>query len=159
VDDLTFSTNEKRFPRAIAKRQDGNIHEWLPGPDFRKALKSSGFRLNPQKTRMQYCDSRQEVTGLVVNEKINVRQHYYKDVRAMTRQLVTGNKPFVTFAGKKIEVSRDQLRGMLNFVYFIKSSENERIKAVESGLGQSLQKFKPMRPLCLRSGDSKVQVR
>jgi hypothetical protein len=45
----------------------------------------------------------------------------------MTRQLVTGNKPFVTVAGKQIEVSRDQLRGMLNFVYFIKSSDNKRI--------------------------------
>jgi len=127
ADDLTFSTNEKYFPRAIAKRQEGDIHEWWPGPDFRKVLKSNGFKLNPQKTRMQYCDSRQEVTGLVVNEKINVRQNYYKDVRAMTRQLVTGNKPFVTLAAKKIELSRDQLRGMLNFIFFIKSSENERI--------------------------------
>ena len=141
ADDLTFSTNEKRFPRAIAKRQDGNIHEWLPGSDFRKALKSSGFKLNPQKTRMQYCDSRQEVTGLVVNKKINVRQHYYKDVRAMTRQLVTGNKPFVTFAGKKIEVSPDQLRGMLNFVYFIKSTENERIGVTFNKVKDKLPNF------------------
>ena len=127
ADDLTFSTNEKRFPRAIAKRQEGDIHEWLPGSNFRKALKSNGFKLNPQKTRMQYCDSRQEVTGLVINEKINVRQHYYKDIRAMTRQLVTGNKPFVTFAGKKIEVSKDQLTRDAQLVYFIKSSENKRI--------------------------------
>jgi RNA-directed DNA polymerase len=127
ADDLTFSTNEKRFPPAIARQQEGDIHEWLPGSGFRKALKSNGFRLNPNKTRMQYCDSRQEVTGLVTNEKVNVRQQYYKETRAMTRHLVTGNKPFVTVAGKKIEVSRDQLRGMLNFVYFIKSSENKRI--------------------------------
>lgn len=127
ADDLTFSTNEKYFPRAIAKRQEGDIHNWLPGSGFRRALKSNGFKLNPQKTRMQYCDSRQEVTGLVVNEKVNVRQRYYREVRAMTRQLVTGNKPFVTVAGKAIEVPRDQLRGMLNFVYFIKSRENSRI--------------------------------
>jgi retron-type reverse transcriptase len=127
ADDLTFSTNEKRFPRAIAKRQEDDVHKWLLGPDFRKALKSNGFRLNPQKTRMQYCDSRQEVTGLVVNEKVNVRQRYYKQIRVMTRYVVTGKKPFVTVAGKKIEVSRDQLRGMLSFVYFIKSSENNRI--------------------------------
>jgi RNA-directed DNA polymerase len=33
----------------------------------------------------------------------------------------------VNFAGKKVEASLDQLRGRLNFVYFIKSSENERI--------------------------------
>ena len=127
ADDLTFSTNEKLFPRAIARRQLGDIHKWLPGSGFRKALKSNGFKLNPEKTRMQYSDSRQEVTGLVINEKVNVRQEYYKDARAMTRQLVTGNKPFVTVSGKKNEISRNQLGGMLNFVYFIKSTENKRI--------------------------------
>ncbi|ANN61413.1 hypothetical protein A9174_12720 [Mesorhizobium loti NZP2037] len=127
ADDLTFSTNEKQFPRAIAKRQVGDIHEWIPGSGLKKALKSNGFKLNGSKTRMQYCDSRQEVTGLVTNEKVNVKQQYYKQARAMTRELVTGKKPFVTVAGKKVEVARDHLRGMLNFIYFIKSKENKRI--------------------------------
>ena len=54
------------------------------------------------------------MTGLVINEKVNVRNQYYKDARAMTRQMVTGSKPFVTVGGKKTEVSRNDLRGMLS---------------------------------------------
>jgi RNA-directed DNA polymerase len=88
---------------------------------------------------MQYCDSRQEVTGLVVNKKVNVKERYYKDARAMTRHLVTGKKPFLMVKGERIEVSRDQLRGMLNFIYFIKSSENKR-------LGITLDKTKDRSP-------------
>ena len=38
---------------------------------------------------MQYCLSRQEVTGLVVNQKVNVRSSYRRTVRAMTHRLLT----------------------------------------------------------------------
>ena len=43
ADDLTFSTNEKRFPRVIARRQEDDVHEWLPGSGFKKTLKSKGL--------------------------------------------------------------------------------------------------------------------
>jgi hypothetical protein len=36
-----------------------------------------------------YRNSRQEVTGLVVNQKISVRSDYRHDVRAMVHRLVT----------------------------------------------------------------------
>jgi hypothetical protein len=38
ADDLTFSTNEKSFPRAIAKRHEGDIHKWLPGEAQRHSM-------------------------------------------------------------------------------------------------------------------------
>lgn len=126
ADDITFSTNERRFPRAIARRDEDDDHKWAVGGKLKKTIKANGFKLNSGKTRMQYCDSRQEVTGLVVNEKVNVKQSYYKHVRALTRTLVTGRAPFEVVGGKKIKVSNEQLQGMLNFIYFIKSSENER---------------------------------
>lgn len=132
ADDLTFSTNEKAFPVAIAKRNSGSLNDWAPGKGLLNALKSSGFTLNPKKTRMQYLQSRQEVTGLVVNEKVNVRQQYYKDARAMTRQLVTGKIPFITIDKKKVEVSREELRGKLNFIYHIKSNEVVRAGEIEA---------------------------
>lgn len=126
ADDITFSTNERRFPRAIARRDEDDDHKWVASGKLKKTIKANGFNLNSGKTRMQYCDSRQEVTGLVVNEKVNVKQSYYKRVRALTHTLVTGKSPFEVVGGKKIKVSNEQLQGMLNFVYFIKSSENER---------------------------------
>ena len=126
ADDITFSTNERRFPRAIARRDEDDDHKWVASGRLKKTIKANGFKLNSSKTRMQYCDSRQEVTGLVVNEKVNVKQSYYKHVRALTHALVTGKSPFKVVGGKKIKLDTEQLQGMLNFVYFIKSSENER---------------------------------
>ncbi|HEE1729187.1 TPA: RNA-directed DNA polymerase, partial [Listeria innocua] len=45
------------------------------------------FKLNKNKTNLNFKDSRQLVTGLVVNKKINVDRRYYKETRAMAHRL------------------------------------------------------------------------
>ncbi len=64
-------------------------HLWLPGEALKTLIESTGFRINAQKTHLMHRSSRQNVTGLVVNEKINVRWEYRHDVRAMVHSLVT----------------------------------------------------------------------
>ena len=70
ADDITFSSQE-------------NVYQ-LDG-DFRKELKriieGQGFKMNEAKTRLQKRGSRQEVTGIIVNEKLNVTQKYVRDIR------------------------------------------------------------------------------
>ena len=113
ADDLTFSTNEKVFPVDIAQRTGPDSHGWVPSAKLREIVKHCGFQINPQKTNMQYRDSRQVVTGLVVNRKVNVRSEYRRNVRAMVHCLLnTGS--FVTFDKK--EGTLDQLHGMLGFI-------------------------------------------
>ena len=77
ADDLTFSTNDK-------KSQDLQ-------PEFYKEISEelvrAGFKINDKKTRLQLRNSRQVVTGLVVNKIINVNRIYYKETRAMAHQL------------------------------------------------------------------------
>lgn len=77
ADDLTFSTNEKSFLEAY--------------PKFYKELTSqiekSGFRVNQKKTRMTFKNSRQEVTGLVVNQKISVKREFFRNTHAMAHKL------------------------------------------------------------------------
>ncbi|MBJ8205520.1 RNA-directed DNA polymerase [Bacillus cereus] len=77
ADDLTFSTNDKKF----LERQT-EFYEILSSE-----LKRAGFKINEKKKRLQFRDSRQVVTGLVVNKKINVNRIYYKETRAMAHQL------------------------------------------------------------------------
>lgn len=60
ADDLTFSTNDRLFL----------ISESLFYDELTKEIESAGFKLNEQKSRLQFKDSRQTVTGLVVNEKL-----------------------------------------------------------------------------------------
>jgi RNA-directed DNA polymerase len=89
ADDLTFSTNKKIFPPEIAEPSQTTPHLWIPGKELQRRIIYSGFKINAAKTRMQYRTSRQEVTGLVVNEKINVREEYRRPVRAMVHSLLT----------------------------------------------------------------------
>jgi RNA-directed DNA polymerase len=90
ADDITFSTNQKEFPAALAVAVGEG---WVLGDELKSRIRDAGFTINDAKTRMQVRGSRQTVTGLTVNEKVNVPQHYYKVARAMTNSfLTTGTK-------------------------------------------------------------------
>ena len=127
ADDLTFSTNSRTFPEKVAI-SDG-LGGWAVGPALLKAIKRSGFDVNPQKTRMQLRQSRQDVTGLVVNEKVNIRSEYYRDTRAkcdrlfktgkyQTKELV--RKDDGTFVDEEVDGTLDQLEGRLSFIDSVK---------------------------------------
>jgi RNA-directed DNA polymerase len=91
ADDLTFSTDKREFPPAIAASAgaDGaHAHTWRPGTPLQKIIERAGFKLNDKKTSLMYRDSRQRVTGLVVNDQIGVRREYRNTVRAMVHRLV-----------------------------------------------------------------------
>jgi RNA-directed DNA polymerase len=124
ADDLTFSTNKKVFPKEIATTSAAEPHIWKAGTELLKCIASSGFRINPAKTRMQYRTSRQQVTGLVVNKKINVRYEYRHTVRAMVHNLLT-NGSFELAAPseqagsvvmQKRKGTANELHGMLGFI-------------------------------------------
>ena len=85
ADDLTFSTNQKVFPVALAAPMKENAMKWEIGADLRQKITNSDFTVNDEKTRMQYSVSRQTVTGLVVNKKVNIKSGYYRIARSMCR--------------------------------------------------------------------------
>jgi len=51
----------------------GTTGEWQLGTELREKIEHSGFKINDKKTRMQFRGSRQVTTGLMVNEKVNIR--------------------------------------------------------------------------------------
>jgi len=77
---------------------------------------------------MQYCDSRQDATGLVVNKKVNVRKEYYKLARSMCWQLVTKGAAFEKVGGTSVAMDLNKLRGRLAFIYQIKGWDDARRK-------------------------------
>lgn len=130
ADDITFSTNKKDFPKGLAFQDEADAHKWKIGRQLLGLIKKSGFAVNESKTRMQYKSSRQSVTGLVVNEKVNVASEYRHLVRAYVFSLV--NHGYFTIRTKlkdengliKIESkegTREQLHGMLGFVHSVDS--------------------------------------
>jgi hypothetical protein len=142
ADDLTFSTNKPTFPHHIATQTAENEHSWLAGRELSRLIAKCGFTLNAKKTRMQYEDSRQEVTGLVVNSKINVRREYRHVVRAMVHRLfTTGSFDFEnktvddlgSVTVNKIPGRPNQLHGMLGFIDGV-DLFNETLNPREKGL-------------------------
>ncbi len=87
ADDITFSTSKPDFPLSIARRMAGQAHTWEVGSGLQNIVAHTGFSINPKKTRMQYRGSRQAVTGLVVNRKVNIRTEYRRRARALAHEL------------------------------------------------------------------------
>ncbi|MCX9114472.1 retron Ec67 family RNA-directed DNA polymerase/endonuclease [Aeromonas veronii] len=113
ADDITFSTRERVFPSDIMSIEAG---EYIVGRKLRGIIKRAGFSLNEKKTRIQYKDSRQDVTGLVVNKKPNVKSEYWRTVKSQCHSLFKNG----TFTVKKgcdiVEGSISELEGRLNFI-------------------------------------------
>lgn len=70
ADDITFSSN----------------HNIFNNPEFQNELNriitdDQQLTINAKKNRLQYKGFQQEVTGLIVNDKVNVRQRYIKQLR------------------------------------------------------------------------------
>jgi len=131
ADDLTFSTNKKDFPEKIAIEIKEN--NWIAGKTLTKEIEKVGFSINTKKTSMQYKTARQMTTGLIVNEKINIRKEYYRKARSMCHELFKTGEFYIN---KEIELPEteqkesgasdegsgtlNQLEGILSFIYQVK---------------------------------------
>ncbi|HDM9232780.1 TPA: retron Ec67 family RNA-directed DNA polymerase/endonuclease, partial [Listeria innocua] len=112
ADDLTFSTNNKNF--------EEKSEEFFYQLEI--IIKQSGFKINPKKTRLQYKTSRQIVTGLVVNKKVNVTREFYKNTRAMANSLYkTG-----AFTINDTKGTLRQLEGRFSFINHINKVNNKK---------------------------------
>jgi RNA-directed DNA polymerase len=121
ADDLTFSTRARTFPKAIAYPVKASPGKWRIGASLKKAIHDAGFKINPKKTRMQIVGSRQTTTGLVVNEKINVAQEYYRDTRAMCHALFKSGKYHLPGGTPTVISDLRPLEGRLSYIHYVKA--------------------------------------
>lgn len=85
ADDMSLSTTKVIFPRELATcagtgLNPGNVE--LPARLI-EVINSAGFEINTKKTRLYSKAVRQEITGLTVNEFVNVRRSFIRQIRAM----------------------------------------------------------------------------
>lgn len=125
ADDLTFSTSVKEFPIEIARRVGD---DYVVGDILRSEIMRAGFIINDNKTRMQFKPSRQTVTGLVVNQKVNVPRELVKASRAMCFRLFRDgsyNFPYIKkdrpHSNPKIVHNTGSIEALLGYIYFVKS--------------------------------------
>jgi retron-type reverse transcriptase len=126
ADDLTFSTRETAFSRNIA-RLDGGVY--AAGKKLKSEIIRSGFSINNRKTRVQFKDSRQDVTGLVVNQKPSVKKEYWRTVKAQCHSLFKTGGFKKEVSGVLVDGSINELEGKLNFIDQVDSYNRLRQKA------------------------------
>lgn len=113
ADDITFSTRERLFPEQIMKEIDG---AYSAGHLLNTEIRRAGFSLNLKKTRIQYKDSRQDVTGLTVNKKPNIKYEYWRTVKSQCHLLFKSGAFVEMVDGKPETGNINQLAGRLNFI-------------------------------------------
>ena len=127
ADDLSFSTNLKDFPSAIAIPDPARPGSWTAGAALASRIWRAGFNLNSAKSRLSIRNSRQMVTGLIVNNIVNVPEEYFKNTRAMCDKLFrTGSYDYspgtkVPSPGRVLE----PLHGRLSYIFNVKFPKNE----------------------------------
>ena len=81
ADDITFSTNLAAIPAELGTiGEDNNL---TLSKEVRDIIEHNQFVINEAKIRFAGRNNRQEVTGLIVNEKINIKRTYIRRIRAM----------------------------------------------------------------------------
>lgn len=80
ADDITISTSQKLFPAEIAQIIKGNVKL---GALIVNSIAEQGFKINETKVSLRSSSRHQEVTGIVVNEKANVRKQYVSQLRSI----------------------------------------------------------------------------
>lgn len=132
ADDLTISTTKKSFPKGIAFIGDSEV---ILAERLLKIIEDNGFKINSKKTRLNNRNQHLEVTGITVNEELNVNRNYIKKIRAILRCLETNSpeqaqKIFeekYNFRHKKtinIPDATSVVKGMINFVGMVKGFDN-----------------------------------
>lgn len=134
ADDLTFSTSAKEFPKGVSLPSKKFPTRWVIGSELKEIITRSGFSVNKKKTRMQFRGSRQLVTGLTVNTKVNIRPEYYRAARAMCANLFkigTYHLPQKDDAQESKDKTQkppslQQLEGILSHIYHVKNTVDPR---------------------------------
>ncbi|MCX5672778.1 MAG: reverse transcriptase domain-containing protein [Planctomycetota bacterium] len=84
ADDITFSTDARRFPQSLVIALPGDeLGPVTVGPALLSVIQSNGFEINANKVRLQGRGVRQEVTGLTTNRLPNVQRRFAAQIRAM----------------------------------------------------------------------------
>ena len=137
ADDITFSTNLRTFPKALAKKDMVETKiEVSVGKDLERIVEKNGFQINDDKVRLQIPSKRQEVTGIKVNDKPNVNRKFIRKIRAMLHAwekhgLESAEKEFQTrYFRKQIHPDREPpkytkaLKGRINYLKMVRGEKD-----------------------------------
>lgn len=116
VDDTTFSGNQEQFKHITA------ILKYS-----KKIITEENFKLHPDKLRIMKRNERQEVTGIVVNEKLNINKKSLKRFRALLFQIEKEGIQGKTWNGGLNVLA--EIDGYANYIYQVDKIKGAKYKS------------------------------
>lgn len=158
ADDITFSTKLSEIPAALGSFEDG---KFALSDELRHIIEDeNGFQINNDKVHYATRQNRQQVTGLVVNEKVNVTRHYIREIRGMLYAWKAFGKKAAAIehyhSFRPMDLSNPEerfgreLQGRINYVRYIRGKE-DRLYAI---LCQKFWDLEPKAKLKVRYNSS-----
>ncbi len=155
ADDITFSTNRPNFPKELAITTPLTTRGRLKaevGKELNDIIRGNGFSINTSKVWIQHRNSRQKVTGLIVNEFPNVSRKYTNQVRAMLHAwgkygLKAAEKEFLDKYERKKRwvfeegtLFKQVVKGRINFLKMVRGDQSpvyqkfcEKLASLDTG--------------------------
>jgi RNA-directed DNA polymerase len=135
ADDITFSSDQPMsalFEGAVPS--PGRFSPDLLVPRLRAIFAANGFEINAEKAHYADRYSRRMVTGLKVNEMINVDRRYVRNIRAALYSVRAlgaeeAQKKFVTKLGGKADLGA-HLQGKISWLRFIRGQSDPVVRAM-----------------------------
>jgi RNA-directed DNA polymerase len=136
ADDITISTARNHFePAVIDVMPTLQNRSPILGVELQQIFTKHDFRINTAKTRVRTFHERQEVTGLIVNEKVNVPREFVRNIRAILHDCETRGLPAANarFQGTLDRKSRKgspppllaHVRGKLDYLRMVRGRYDE----------------------------------
>jgi RNA-directed DNA polymerase len=160
ADDLCFSTDRKTFPSTLASVSSGRSE---PGQALLTIINDNGFNVNAVKTRLIQQTRRQRVTGLVVNERVNVTNDYVRSLRMLLYIWRQYGEKDAQQAMARFENSRNRppamppldfkraIRGRVQYVGSVKGWSNQVYVRLAEALERVDPTFRPRTRLTLEA--------
>jgi retron-type reverse transcriptase len=114
ADDLSFSTNDS----------GADVAKLLASVE--RAVKDEGFKVHPKKTRIMRKGRRQEVTGVVVNEKVGAPRKEIRKLRAALHRIDTKGLAGSSWGGVQHDDGGDVIAAVLGYATFVRMVDPDK---------------------------------
>lgn len=157
ADDLSFSSKSKTFSKAIGvfDKESGKIE---CGNELQEIIESNNFKVNKNKVRMQPHFRSQCVTSLVVNEKVNIKREYIRNIRAILHSwkkdgINKAEEKFFKLNPREINPYKNKpllntiIWGKIKYIQMIKGQKSPIYRRLMNSFNKIMKNNHPIYPL------------